>query len=199
MKHFAAALAILLVFTGCMDVPAEAPTLQTDSKIDPSRVGSDDPVINRFTVTPSAITAGSKATLSWDVSNASSVSINQGIGLVEARGSKEISPISQTAYIITATNPKNTVFSKVTLSIKAEGGEKLPVVLDFSTDPAVPKRGQPARLRWTTRGATQVMIDNVPVQTNGDKQIRLDAPTTFMITVTNAFGSDIRYLSVQVE
>jgi len=43
------------------------------------------------------------------------------------------------------------------------------------------------------------MIDNVPVQPNGDKMIRLDGPTTYMITVTNSFGSDIRYLSVQVE
>ena len=190
--------AVLLVFTGCMDVPSTPPDLKPVGNIVPSGL-NEDPVINRFSVTPAAITVGSKAVLSWDVSNASSVSLNQGIGLVEAKGSLEVSPISQTAYILTATNQKGATFAKVTLSIQAQGEEKLPVVLEFTTDPAVPKRGQSARLRWTTRGATQVMIDNVPVQPNGDKMIRLDGPTTYMITVTNSFGSDIRYLSVQVE
>jgi len=190
--------AVLLVFTGCMDVPSTPPVLKPVGNIVPSGL-NEDPVINRFSVTPSAIAPGSKALLSWDVSNASSVSLNQGIGLVEAKGSLEVSPISQTAYILTVTNQKGATFAKVTLSIQAQGEEKLPVVLEFATDPAVPKRGQSARLRWTTRGATQVMIDNVPVQPNGDKMIRLDGPTTYMITVTNSFGSDIRYLSVQVE
>lgn len=198
IKCLAAIPAVLIAFTACMDVPAVAPEIKPAGNIVPSGL-NEDPVINRFSVTPSAITPGSKAVLSWDVSNASSVSINQGIGLVDLNGSIEVSPISQTAYILTATNPKGTTFAKVTLSIQAHGKEKLPAVLEFTTDPVVPKRGQPARLRWTTRGATQVMIDNVPVQPNGDKLIRLDGPTIYTITVTNSFGSDIKYLSVQVE
>lgn len=198
IKLFILILAVLCILAGCMDVPVTVPDLKPASNIDSHKLDGD-PVINRFSVTPAAITVGSKAVLSWDVSNASSVSINQGIGLVELKGSIEVSPVSQTVYILTATNQKGTTFAKVTLSIQAHGGEKLPVVLEFTTDPVVPKRGQNARLRWTTRGATQVMIDNVPVQLNGDKIIRLDGPTTFTITVTNSFGSNIQYLSVQVE
>jgi peptidoglycan-associated lipoprotein len=52
-------------------------------------------------VTPSAITAGQSATLSWNTANASSASID-GIGTVAATGSRTIYPASSTTYSLTA-------------------------------------------------------------------------------------------------
>jgi hypothetical protein len=204
LKRLFIALVALMIFTACSCQPAgDGATNTDDTKITPTGDNTGpglagDPVINRFTVTPSTIQPGGKAKLSWYVSNAASVSINQDIGIVDKVGSIEVSPMVQTAYIITAINEKGSTFAKVTLSLQAQGPEKLPVVLEFVTDPVVPKKNTPARLIWKTRGATQVTIDNVPVQANGDKMVMLSSPTSFMIMVTNSFGSEIKYLSVQV-
>jgi len=202
-KRIFLALVALFTFAGCMDMPVgdvstgrQDTIVNTDSPAGSSLAG--DPVINRFSVVPSTIEPGGKARLIWDVSNAASVSISRDIGLVDKKGDMEISPMVQTAYIITATNEKGSTFAKVTLTVQAQGANTLPVILEFITNPVIPKNDQPARLIWKTRGATQVTIDNVPVQANGDKMIRISSPTTFMITATNSYGSEIKYLSVQV-
>lgn len=189
------------LLAGCMDVPSGAPPGMPGTSMENMDSSNlhNGPVINRFSVKPASIAPGDKAVLSWDVSDALSVSLNQGIGRVETTGSIEVSPNIQTVYVLTAVNQKGSAAARVTLNIQGEGTEKLPVILEFRSDPAVPKRGQPARLRWTTRGATQVTINNVPVSASGDKMIRLEEPTTFQIIVTNSYGSDIKYLSVPVE
>jgi hypothetical protein len=204
LKRIFFALVALIMVTGCSSQPAgDSPAnqgnrnfIKTGDNTGPGLAG--DPVINRFTVVPATIPPGGKATLSWDVSDAASVSINQNIGMVEKVGSLEVSPMLQTAYVITATNQKGSSFAKVTLTVQAQGANTLPVVLEFTTNPTTPKINQPARLIWKTRGATQVTIDNVPVQASGDKMINLPSATTFVITATNSYGSEIKYLSVPV-
>jgi len=48
------------------------------------------------------------AILSWRVSNADTVEIDNGIGEVEAEGVKEVAPTETTTYILTATNKDST-------------------------------------------------------------------------------------------
>lgn len=158
----------------------------------------DDPVINRFSVSPSTIPPGGKATLSWDVSNAASVTINNNIGQVATKGAIEVSPAAQTIYVITATNQKGSAFARVILTMQDSSHPKLPVIEEFKTSPDRPRKGKPAKLIWKTTGATQVTIDNVPVQLSGDKTIILVTPTIYTIMATNSFGSEIKYLSVSV-
>ena len=62
------------------------------------------PVVNSFTASPSSITVGSSATLSWNVSNATSVTIDQGVGAVGSSGTTSVSPAATTTYTLTATN-----------------------------------------------------------------------------------------------
>jgi len=52
----------------------------------------DPPSILLFTATPSEINSGATSTLKWDVKDATSVTIDQGVGEVAANGSKELSP-----------------------------------------------------------------------------------------------------------
>lgn len=75
------------------------------------------PDINSFTATPSGINAGGSAQLSWDVANATSVSINQGIGIVASTGTINVSPSSRTTYTLTATNADGTVQSSLSVGI----------------------------------------------------------------------------------
>ncbi len=63
-----------------------------------------DPTVN-LTVTPSRILYGDQATLEWNVTEANSISIDNGIGNVAENGRMDISPETRTTYILTATNP----------------------------------------------------------------------------------------------
>jgi len=62
------------------------------------------PIIISFSASPPAITSGGTATLSWSVSNAISVTIDQGIGNVGLVGNAPVSPAATTYYTLTASN-----------------------------------------------------------------------------------------------
>ncbi len=59
----------------------------------------------QFTAEPSTIERGQSATLRWTVSDATEMAIDQGIGTVEARGSRSVSPTDSTTYTLTAKGP----------------------------------------------------------------------------------------------
>jgi hypothetical protein len=62
------------------------------------------PVVSSFTANPPGITAGNQSALSWNVSNATSVTIGPAVGTFAASGSTIVSPASTTTYTLTATN-----------------------------------------------------------------------------------------------
>jgi hypothetical protein len=68
----------------------------------PPPMGS--PVINYFKANPTSIVIDSSTTLSWSVSNATSVTIDPGIGVVNPVDSLVVSPTRTTTYTLTATN-----------------------------------------------------------------------------------------------
>jgi hypothetical protein len=71
---------------------------------------ANQPVINSFTLTPSAISAGGSALLGWNIANATSASLNQGIGNINpASGTQSISPAVTTTYVLTAVNEAGSV------------------------------------------------------------------------------------------
>lgn len=60
---------------------------------------------------------GETATLSWSVSNATKVEIDQGIGVVEASGSRQVAPTSNTTYTLTATNNDGSVTKSAAIEV----------------------------------------------------------------------------------
>jgi len=62
------------------------------------------PVVNSFTASPPSIIVGELATLSWNVSNATSVTIDHGVGTFASSGNALVSPAATTTYTLTATN-----------------------------------------------------------------------------------------------
>jgi len=77
-----------------------------------------EPVINSFTASPLTIVAGESSTLAWSVSDATSVSINQGVGSSLALSSSaSVSPTATTTYTLTATNAAGTVTATVQLTV----------------------------------------------------------------------------------
>lgn len=76
------------------------------------------PSINSFTADPGLITPGQSATLSWDVSSADAISIDNGVGVVTGT-SKTISPTSTTTYILTASNSVGQGTAQITVTVSA--------------------------------------------------------------------------------
>jgi hypothetical protein len=69
------------------------------------------PSVNLFNTSPNTISYGGTSTLSWSVSNATSISIDQGIGSVAANGSRAVSPAGTTVYTLTAANAGGTIIA----------------------------------------------------------------------------------------
>jgi peptidoglycan-associated lipoprotein len=63
----------------------------------------DMPVIE-FSISPATITAGGSVTLTWKVTNATSVMIDHGVGSVPVSGTKNVTPTTSTIYKLTASN-----------------------------------------------------------------------------------------------
>jgi hypothetical protein len=67
------------------------------------------PVITSFTAAPASISSGQSTALDWQVSGATSLSINNGVGTVSgSTGSTIASPSASTTYTLTATNAAGT-------------------------------------------------------------------------------------------
>jgi len=89
---------------------------------------SAPPVIVRFAASPAEIDAGELATLVWNVTEATTVSIDQNIGVVSAAATKEVTPAETTTYTLTATNDAGTVTEAVSVVVveAATDAEPLP-------------------------------------------------------------------------
>ena len=55
-----------------------------------------------LTASPETIDKGQSSTLTWQTTNAADVSIDQGIGTVQASGSQQVNPTDSTTYTLTA-------------------------------------------------------------------------------------------------
>ncbi len=78
------------------------------------------PKINSFIATPGNISLGGSSTLSWSTTNATSLSIDQGVGTVTgATGSVSVSPATTTTYRLTATNGGGSVTRDVPVAVGA--------------------------------------------------------------------------------
>ncbi len=75
------------------------------------------PVINSFNASPGSIGPGGSSTLSWDVSGAATVSIDQQIGNVGSSGNRVVFPTATATYILTATNAVGTVKSTAQVTV----------------------------------------------------------------------------------
>ena len=83
----------------------------------------------------STIDAGACTSLNWSTSNASNVAVDQGVGTVDANGSKQVCPSSTTRYTLTATGPggSRTDSTTVNVTAKAVPTDKLTIHVNFDT------------------------------------------------------------------
>ena len=119
-------------------MPLEAPRwLLTITVIDEPPPGY--PVILWFLATPASITQGGAAVLTWDVLDATSLTIDNGVGDVTALASVDVTPSATTTYTLSATNATGTTTLPVTVTVAASP----PTGLTYSQNPAVYTVGVP--------------------------------------------------------
>lgn len=70
-----------------------------------------------FDASPSTIDAGTAATLTWNVSGSTSVTIEPGVGTVPASGFAEVTPTATTTYTLTASAGGSTVTATTTVTL----------------------------------------------------------------------------------
>jgi len=114
------AVSIALFAEGCkkkVPVPPPAPPPPPPTATTPPATPAA-PTVAQFTAEPSSIEAGQSATLRWEVSGqATSVSINSGIGTVRSTGSQSVTPRSSTTYTLTASGPGGSITASATVAV----------------------------------------------------------------------------------
>jgi len=90
----------ILLFFLCLSLFLSIPCKKTPTTPDVPVL----PTIEYFNANPDSIKFGESSTLSWSVTNATTVTIDQGIGAVSAKDTKQVNPEENTTYNLTAKN-----------------------------------------------------------------------------------------------
>ena len=152
------------------------------------------PTITSFTATPSTVQFIQPSTLSWTVSNATSLSIDNGIGAVTGT-SRTINPGSTTTYKLTASNASGTATAATTVTVISP----LPTITSFTAAPATIQPGQSSTLSWTASNATSLSIDNgIGTVTGTSLSVSPTSTTTYKLTANNPAGPAFATATVTV-
>jgi PKD repeat protein len=144
------------------------------------------PVINSFTASPSHIAPGGSATLAWYVMDATSLSIDNGVGTVTG-SSVAVTPAATTTYTLTATNAEGAVTSATTVTVTTA---PLPVISSYTASPPDIAPGASSTLAWSVSGATSLSIDKgVGIVTGTSVSVTPTRTTTYTLTATNDAGA----------
>jgi peptidoglycan-associated lipoprotein len=113
---------LLIIFAaGCKKKPPIAtappppapPTTTTTTTTETSRAA----VVVQFTAEPTSIERGQSATLRWSVSDATSVSIEPGLGSVPNNGTRQVFPSNTTTYRLAAVSAAGNANATATVNV----------------------------------------------------------------------------------
>jgi len=77
------------------------------------------PRINKFTVSPNTVPQGQSVTLTWDISDATRISLQPEIGTIPNVGTRSVTPMVTTTYQVTASNDAGATRSEATVNVTA--------------------------------------------------------------------------------
>ncbi len=150
------------------------------------------PLIASFSASPASVSPGQATTLSWSVSGATSLSLDQGIGPVTGT-SRGVTPGATTTYTFTATNAFGSSQATATVTVPP------PVIQSFTATPASLGTGQSATLTWDVVGATSLSLDQgIGAVTGTSRGVTPGATTTYTLTASNVSGTVTATATVNV-
>ncbi|MCD4807857.1 MAG: hypothetical protein K8R13_09900, partial [Methanococcoides sp.] len=160
----------------------------------------EPPRIHYFNADPEHIDGlEGETTLSWEVSGATSVTID-GVGPVEvSEGSIDRWVEQTTTFILRATNDAGVSDVRdTTVYVKSVDS---PVIHYFIANPESISPGEKSTLRWDVSGVETVTIDNEIGEIGGieNTDVFLDETTIYILTAENDAGKDAKTVTVHVE
>jgi flagellar motor protein MotB len=148
--------------------------------------GGTLPVIASFTANPTSIQAGGSSTLSWNVTGADRVVIDNGIGQVNASGTRSVSPSATTLYTLTAFNASGQVTATANVAVAA-GRVKI-TSFTVTPDRLVLGTTDLVTFNWTTENATSVTLEPGGGLRGLNGTVSLTAPTATRTYTLRAVG-----------
>jgi thermitase len=151
------------------------------------------PSISSLTASPSAITQGQSSTLSWNVSGATTISINNGVGTVSG-SSVSVSPSQTTTYTLTASNSAGSASAQVMVTVTSAATGS-PLITAF---PASATFGQTITISGRGFLATNIIWINSPgIGVHGLRVASIDGTAlTFMAGAPQQFSQGVNTLNV---
>ncbi len=155
------------------------------------------PTVLTFAAQPASVVAGGATTLSWNTSNATSVMIDNGVGMQSAVGQIMVSPAQTTTYQLTAVGPGGSNTAQVTVTVT---GANAPVINTFTGSPQQIAPGAAATLAWDVTNSTSVSIDNgIGMQmATGSVMVSPSQTTTYTLTAMGAGGMTTAQVTITV-
>ncbi|MGD2088206.1 MAG: hypothetical protein PVH61_18660, partial [Candidatus Aminicenantes bacterium] len=150
-----------------------------------------------FTANPDTIDYLQSSTLSWTVTNADSIQIDNGIGPVNPTGSLPVSPeVPNTTYTLTSSNLGGETVKQVSVMVI------FPVpTVTLQASPLYVKPGTSSTLTWTSFAAHTVTIEPGigAVELNGSRSVSPTATTLYTITALGYGGTQTDAATVNVD
>jgi hypothetical protein len=154
------------------------------------------PQILTFVANPQTIDAGQSSQLCWQVSGATNIQIDPGVGTnLNANDCATVKPSVTTTYTLTATNAQGTIKANVTVNVGAVR------ITSFQANPVTSTAaGNPVVLSWTTQNASSVVLvgSELGPQTLGVNGSFTVTPITNSIYTLTAYGPGGQTVSVTI-
>ena len=168
---------------------------------------SSAPIITTFSASQAFISGGQSSALIWDIIGPATIYINQGVGAVPPKGSKEVTPTATTTYTLTAENANSKVNRSVTVTVEATNApgaaitKDPPAITTFSASSNSITLGDNITLTWDISGARAISIspDVGAVPAKGWKMVIPTATnSTYKLSAVNTFGTETAEVTVTV-
>ena len=121
-----------------------------------------------LTASPDTINKGQSTTLTWQTTNATDTSIDQGVGTVQASGSQQVSPAESTTYTLTA---------------KGEGGSQTAtarVTVNAPAPPPPPTQTSMTDEQMFSQNVKDIYFDYDKSDVRADQQASVQADAAFL-------------------
>lgn len=150
--------------------------------------GNGLPIVVSFTANPTSIAAGASSTLSWQVQNATTVTIDNGVGTVPLAGTRSVSPGATTVYTLTATNANGSVPAQATVTVTTG-----PRITSFTATPPTIALGASSVLACNATNATSININGTAFNaSSGTLTVSPQQTTTYTCIATAQNGQTDR-------
>lgn len=156
------------------------------------------PAIASFTATPAAVPfGGGTAVLSWSVTNAGQLLIDNGVGDVTGLASKTVSVTVPTTFKLTGVSAAGIATATTSVTVLPQ---PTPTITSFTATPAsLPVGGGDVTLAWTTTNASTLALDNgIGAVAGTSRLVHVGANTTFVLSATNGSGTATASVGVVV-